>query len=427
MNRLSFRIFSLSTCLAAAFGCGDDAGVSPAQDMASPIDAGMVGVDSAPVVDGGPELPKDPIGFENIAALSVPRSAHSATLLEDGRVLLVGGESVASREPLNAVDIFDPATDSIVEAADLPEARSNHQAVLLKDGRVLVVGGGRSAPIGAGSGEEVLASALLYDPARDLWEETGSLAEGRSHFGAVLLDDGRVLVTGGTAGTHENGSICTGAPDCGPLGDTLASTEIYDPVTGTFEPAAPLGRGRTLFTIERLSDGRVLAAAGMNDRREGFATTEIFDPSTGDWTPGPDLGSEPRIFHASALLPSGRVLVGGGKLPDTYFLDTVDVVDPSGETSMPTAALSVPQTLPRFVSLASGRVLSVGGFRCPSPCEPIAEARLYDEAAGAWESIGALQNARAGHTATLLKDGRVLVCGGFTAFGNTTVCEISVE
>ncbi len=328
---------------------------------------------------------------------------------------------------MDAVDLFDPATDSLREGASLPSPRSNHAAVLLEDGRVLVIGGGRSAPVGAGAGLDVLSSALIYDPALDAWEETGSLLEGRSHFAAVRLVDGRVLVAGGTAGTHEHGSTCTGAPDCGPLGDTLASTEIYDPATGTFTGAGPLAEARALFTMERLGDGRVLAIAGMNDYRDGFASTEVFDPTTGEWSPGPDLVSEQRFFHASAPLPSGRVLVGGGKLPDVRFLTTVDVVDVSAGESTSAAELSVPQTLPRFVPLASGRVLTVGGFRCPSPCAPIADAAIYDESTNEWSAIGSLETARAGHSATRLADGRVLVCGGFTSLANTASCELSAS
>jgi hypothetical protein len=179
--------------------------------------------------------------------------------------------------------------------------------------------------------------------------------------------------------------------------------------------------------MERLDDGRVLAIAGMNDRRIGFASTEVFDTATGEWSPGPDLASEERVFHASAPLPSGAVLMGGGKLPDTRLLATVDVIDVASGESRVAAELAIPQTLPRFVPLASGRVLSVGGFRCPSPCTPIADAAIYDESTNAWTPIGSLQTARSGHTATRLSDERVLVCGGFTATNNTASCEISIS
>lgn len=376
--------------------------------------------------DAGPGA-ADPAGFVEAGMLSVARNALTATVLRDGRVLLVGGENVDTRTPLDAVDVFDPRTNELRPAAPLPAPRSNHEAVLLDDGRVLVLGGGRSAPVGAGSGEGVTASAILYDPERDAWEETGSLAEARSHFAATRLPDGRVLVAGGTAGTYENAGTCTGAANCGSLGDTLGTAEIFDPASGTFSPAGSLATARTLFTLEVLDDGRVLAIAGMNDARQGFSSTEIFDPTTAAWSLGPSLASEARIFHASARLPSGRILVGGGKLPDTYFLASVDIVDVDAGEARSVSDLGIAQTLPRFVELDSGGVLAVGGFRCPRPCEPIAEAQIYREDTGAWQPIGSLLRARAGHAAVRLHDGRVLVCGGFTAAGNTATCELSSD
>lgn len=366
----------------------------------------------------------DPADFRSTASLAVPRSAHSATLLDDGRVLVVGGEDIVTRDPLSSVEIFDPVSETWESGPSLPVPRSNHRAVRLKDGRVLVVGGGRSAPIGAASGIDVLSSALIYDPERDRWSTTGSLHEGRSHFGAVLLPSGKVLVAGGGSGEHEHGSECSGASQCGPLGDTLDSAELYDPATGEFSPTGSMHEARSLFTLTALSSGQVVAAAGMNDFREGFRSTEIYEPEQGEWREGPLLASEERVFHSAAVLPSGRVLVGGGKLPDTKMLASVDVLDvKAGAVAGP--PLAVPHTVGRFVELDSGRVLSVGGFRCPNPCAPIADVELFDEEAMAWQALPPLAIARAGHSATRLADGRVLVVGGFDNSGNLSSCEIS--
>jgi hypothetical protein len=376
-----------------------------------------VGTRSAPAAD--------PSGFRLTAPLASPRSGHTATLLADGRVLAVGGEDIVTRDPLRSVEVFDPETETWNSGSPLPEPRSNHRAVLLADGRVLVMGGGRSAPIGAASGVAVLSSALLYDAEQDRWTTTGSMLEGRSHFEALLLPSGKVLVAGGGSDRHDNGSECTGSPNCGPLGDTLASAELYDPEAGTFSATGSMRESRSLFTLTMLSAGQVIAAAGMNDSREGFRSTEVYGPESDSWHDGPQLASEERVFHSAASLPSGRLLIGGGKLPDTHMLATVDVVDLDGR-AMVAPSLSIPHTVGRFVELESGRVLSVGGFQCPNPCTPIGDVEVFDEQTMSWSQLPPLQAQRAGHTATRLADGRVLVVGGFDSSGNTTSCEISV-
>jgi len=388
-------------------------------------DGGDGGSDGGTDADAPPVA--DPTGFRDTAPLAHPRTNHTATLLHDGRVLVVGGESVVTRNMLDTVELFDPESETWTDGPTLPEPRSNHQAVRLDDGRVLVVGGGRSAPIGVPSGEGVLSSALIFDPGAERWTPTAGLIEGRSHFASALLPSGRVLVAGGGAGTHEHGSTCNGAgvDDCGPVGDSLGSAELYDPETGVFTATGAMAEPRDLLTLTALGDGRVLAAAGANDYAVSFASTEVYDERTGEWTAGPDLAAEDRLFHSAALLPSGQVLVGGGKKSNVAMLATVVLVDVDAGTSEPTAHLAVAHTGGGFVGLPSGRVLSVGGFRCPSPCTSMTEAEIYAEGTGSWTAIAPLASPRSGHTATLLDDGRVLVVAGFGPFGNVAACEIT--
>ena len=375
--------------------------------------------------DGDGEVAADPEGFQYSTRLDQARSNHTATLLLDGRVLVVGGEDIVTRDPYDSVEIFDPETEDWSPGPSLPEPRSNHIAVRLDDGRVLVAGGGRSAPIGVPSGIDVLSSAVIFDPETMSWSATGDLNEGRSHFAAALLASGKVLVSGGGAGTHEHGSTCTGVEDCGPLADTLGSAEVYDRSLGTFTVVGSMAEPRDMHTLTALLDGRVIAVAGANDYQESFFSTEIFDEATEEWTAGPNLASLDRFFHSAALLPSGLVLVGGGKKSNVAILDSVVTIDAVEETSELTDSLSQAHTAGAFVVLQSGRILSVGGFHCPSPCESIADAEIYDEETAQWRAIDPLGAARSGHTATVLLDGRVLIVGGFGPLGDISRCEIS--
>jgi hypothetical protein len=138
------------------------------------------------------------------------RSAHTATLLTDGRVLVTGGST--SGVVLSAAEIYDPATGVFTTTGDLNAGRVHHTATLLSDGTVLVAGG-----LGGG----ILGSAELYDPSVGTFTPVGSMVTRQFQHTATLLPDGRVLVAGGG---H--------APNFPPF--TVAGAEIYDPSTGLF-------------------------------------------------------------------------------------------------------------------------------------------------------------------------------------------------
>src|SRR5919202_4341615 len=120
------------------------------------------------------------------------RYNHTATLLQDGRVLVTGGNDNA---PVAGARLYDPATGTWSNAAAMHVGRSGQAAALLRDGRVLVAGG--VAPADVPSGSEYTATAEIYDPATDSWASAGSMSTVRFEPTMTVLDDGRVLVAGG--------------------------------------------------------------------------------------------------------------------------------------------------------------------------------------------------------------------------------------
>ena len=191
--------------------------------------------------------------FSPTGSMSTPREDHTATLLRDGRVLVVGGNDVGSHTTASA-EIYDPKTGTFTPTGSMKTARGFHTATLLADGRVLVTGGDAAAWDDSGP---FLASAEIYDPSTGTFTTTGSMATGRAHHAATLLADGRVLITGGTPGqAGGNGSGTT----------SLTAAELYDPATGTFSPTGPMADGRVYHTATRLADGRVLVAGGLRQR-----------------------------------------------------------------------------------------------------------------------------------------------------------------
>jgi N-acetylneuraminic acid mutarotase len=131
-------------------------------------------------------------------SLATGRYSHTSTLISIGtirKVLVVGGFGGATNTqnplPLNTAELYDPATGVWTPAANLNIARANHTATLLSNGMVLVVGGETLSSV-------VLSSAELYDPANNTWTQINSLGNAREWHTATLLSDGlSVMVIGG--------------------------------------------------------------------------------------------------------------------------------------------------------------------------------------------------------------------------------------
>jgi N-acetylneuraminic acid mutarotase len=129
--------------------------------------------------------------WTTLAGMVAPRFEHTATLLGDGRVLLAGGLSIAEGQvtPTESTELYDPAADTFSRTATMEVARSDHAAVALDDGRVLVAGGDL--------GDRVTGRAEVFKFRRGAWSGIASLTDGRRRHAATLLDDGSVLVSGG--------------------------------------------------------------------------------------------------------------------------------------------------------------------------------------------------------------------------------------
>ena len=179
--------------------------------------------------------------------------------------------------------------------------------VLLDDGRVLVAGG-------TDADFTALASAEIYDPASGQWSVTGSLMQAREFPVAVPLDDGTVLVMGGRGGDSS----------------VLASAELYNPVDGTWSSAGSMVQARLRHTASPLPGGKVLVTGGGDPSERPLALAEIYDISAGAWSPAADM-PQARDYHAAVSTKDGRVLVVGG-FGEAGPVATVDIYSSSNET-----------------------------------------------------------------------------------------------
>jgi Galactose oxidase, central domain len=232
--------------------------------------------------------------------MTVPRRNHVSTMLKDGRVLVTGGIQLRgtgfSASP--NTELYDPATNQFLAGDRMNSPRWMHTATLLADGRVLLVGG-RDNNCTIGCPIYSLNAAEIFDPATGKYTTTGSLNISRYGHSAALLDDGRVLILGGET-TENIGNT-----------DQVTMAEVYSPATGTFAPFGHTIFGRGFHALARLNNGKYLLAGGYNENGSPSPTTEIFDPATATSTNGPEM-SDWRIRAAAVKLKAGEVLIVGG-------------------------------------------------------------------------------------------------------------------
>lgn len=256
------------------------------------------------------------------------RIGHTATLLQDGRVLVVGGLG-HKLQPLASAELYDASRNVWTAASPLPGTRFSQSASLLPDGSVLIVGGIVNAVISR--------STLIFRPDRGTWEPGPSTLYPHAQQDSLTLPDGRILLAGGYGGPPE----------------------IFDPKTRVWSAVASPGF-RTHPVLASLGNGQVLLAAGDNHAGHAVASARLFDPGTGHWRRTTSLGT-PRDTPIGAELPDGRVLVAGGGGPHLRILRSAEIYDANSGTWERTGSLRQGRSAATAAVLLDGTVLVCGG------------------------------------------------------------------
>lgn len=343
------------------------------------------------------------------ASMFIPHADHTATLLTDGRLLVLGGLS-ASPTAVAETEIYHPLSDTWTPAASVPTALMAHAATALKDGTVLVTGGGNDNGTGA------INSVEIYDPVANTWIQGPPMQSARWFHTATLLANGKVLVVG------NGGRIPPSSADI---------AEIYDPVAKTWSPAAPLPAYRSHHTATLLTDGRVLVVGGYWLIDPSYTTTAcasapvVYAPASDQWIPTGSLVTPTRCDHTATLLANGKVLIAGGDDGSGTPLASTEIYDPTANTWSPGPSLLVPRLDASATLLPNGKILITGGLVlcpptiCPPPAPgtvntmPTPTSELVDPVANMSTMTASLNQARLSHTATLAPNGVVLVVGGW--------------
>lgn len=345
-------------------------------------------------------------GFDGTWTAAAPMKPgfilKTATLLQDQRIL-VTGFFAAQYRGTPASMLYNPATDGWTDAVTMVSPRSDASATLLRDGKVLLAGGG---PTGDPSFKGNAAD--LYDPLTGQVVETSSMSVARYDHEATRLQDGSVLLTGGFVGNRYS-----------------ASTEWYTSTSGNWYVTNPMTEARIQHKATLLLDGRVLVTGGRGYGSDlstvvDLSSAEIYDYYPGRWSSAGRM-REGSFGHSVTVLPSGKVLVAGGATGSS-ITSSVELFDPVTHVWTEIGGMSEARFGHTASLLADGRVLVAGGIRgwlrFDQP-DFLSSAEIYDPLTGHWSATRSLLQARSGHSAIALPDGRVLVAGGISDTGES--------
>lgn len=219
----------------------------------------------------------------------------------------------------------------------------------------------------------------------------------RYHHTMTLMADGNILIVGGK----------------GAANTSLNTVDIYISTGAKYETRATLNANRSSHTATLLPDGRVLVTGGVDAAGTIHDTGELFDPRLNSWTvvPNTNFGG-PRVNHTATLLPNGKVLIAGGQTNVGGTVLTVCSLYSAGAFTACGAggAMQMGRAGHTATLLHNGRVFAAGGYRTGGAYAPTTE--IYDPVSDTWLSGPAI-GARAYHTATQMGNQRVLIAGGF--------------
>lgn len=363
------------------------------------VTGGNVTPSPTPVPPSRPAAVVTDLAWRSVPPMTVGRIGHTATLLRDGRVLVVGGYSASA-------EIWDPLTGTFKVTGSMAHLRTDHAAALMSDGRVLVVGGNSGGNLTGDFTREV----EVWDPATGTFSVVGSLPVRRAgDVSATRLLDGRVLVAGGVD-CPSNLAAPTDDP-C--AGVDRRVTVLFDPVTGGLDLGPHLNDDRVAGTAVALLDGRVffIGTAGYHQP----AIAEVLDPVSGRVESVGTTTARSSGDLRATLLDDGRVLVTA-LWWEPESKGVAELWNPTTRQFTKTETSAISPGGFEAVGLHDGRVLVVGvdaAARDNTIHAPTTE--LWDQASGTWAPGPSMGLARIGFSLTVLADGAVLALGGVDA------------
>jgi N-acetylneuraminic acid mutarotase len=305
------------------------------------------------------------------------RMSHGSHLLSNGKVLVFGGHTGNSNQPLNTTELYDPVTGSWSLTASMNTTRQDFASVLLDNGNVLVAGG-----LGFTSFNPT-RSCELYDIVQHTWRPAGDMVTARTNFRLVNLGNGKILAVG-----EKFGSKC----------------ELYDQATNTWTPTGSLSYSNRYagFDAVKLPNGNVLLVGGDN------SPAEIYNTKLGIWA---KVANPMNYYYKRAellLLQNGKVLITGSEFHTEVF-------DPVSMTFTKAGNRLTLHNGCKMISLDDGRALVVGSGGGQNPADYTKYFEFYDPERGFWTNTGSIAPPFFGakeYSIHRLQNGKILLVGG---------------
>lgn len=350
-----------------------------------------------------------------------PRAFFPIVWRADQRPMMVGGGSGAllAQIATKKTETYDALTDAFVPGPDMTVERSLHSATLLKDGRYLVVGG-------VDVRNDPQNTAEIYDTKNDRFVRVASMSIKRAAHSATLLPNGKVLVAGGIVKVSSKDIL-------GSIGSIQKTTEIYDPATNTWTRGPDMRHPRAGHVAVSLPDGKVLLAGGISWFRfivvvpQILKECDIYDPATNRIVAGPSMGT-PHAVGSVVRLSGNRWLVAGGGTGLTLsgggnitVTDVAEIYDFARNSWVPAGKMSSKRAALMAFPIGNGRYIHLGGGT-GSLLTPIASdaTDIYDEGTGRWTPGPKMSASRLGFGAYRNHWGQIHLLGGGSG-ANATV------
>ena len=365
--------------------------------------------------------------FSAAASLNNARYQHSATVLNDGRVLVAGGTD--GQALITESELFDPQANAWTLLSNLVTTQTDaymidatgafatvrqlHQATKMVNGNVLITGGfgaerldANQQPVG-----EILKGAWLFDAAANKFTKVTDMPENRGWHEAALLSNGNVLVA---AGMDQNvaASLISSAQF-----DANANTWTSAQMTAKHTWGAALSVGNSTIIV-----GGVDATGGQQGIQiSGLPSSrvEVFNAQGNAWQAGNDNADH--VFNMGrATDTQGKAFLAGGQGVDqtagtVKILDIIEIYDPvAGTWSTNAAKLQTPRFVPEVDEISTtSDMLIVGGV--DGAGAPLASCELWSVLYNTITGTVNMSAARVDHKAKKLRDGRIMVIGGMDA------------